>query len=110
MLTVANILSRASLNDITPQIEDIEIRCYVYTIESNYLISDNRLQQFQHETKTNECLQILLTFIQNSWPKNQDHSPEAVRPYYTHRQELTYSNGIILKGTRMLVPKTLEMK
>ena len=70
LLTAADALSRASLNDCTPEIEDSEIECYVHVIESNYVTGDYRLQQFQHETKTDESLQTLLTFIQNGWPKN----------------------------------------
>ena len=50
----------------------------------------------------------MLTFIQNGWPKNRDQIAETVRPYYIHRHELKCINGIILKGTRMLVPKTLR--
>ena len=112
LFTVADTLSRLSLNDNTSEIENTEIKCYVHAIESNYLISDYRLQQFQHETKIDVSLQILLVFIQNGWPKNRDRIPETVRPYYTHRREFTYSNGTIFKGTRMLVPKTVrnEMK
>ena len=52
LLTVADTLSRASQNNSTPEIKDTESRCYVHAIESNYLISDYRLPQFQHETKT----------------------------------------------------------
>ena len=40
LLTVVDTLSRASLNDNTPEIKDTEIKCYVHTSESNYLISD----------------------------------------------------------------------
>ena len=65
LLTVADTLSRASLNHSTPEIEDTEIKCYVHAIESNYLISDYRLQHFQHERKADESLQTLLVFIQN---------------------------------------------
>ena len=72
--------SRAFLNNSTPKIEDTEIKCYVHTTESNYLISDYRLQLFQHKTKTDESLQTLLTFIQNGWPKNPDQTPETVCP------------------------------
>ena len=96
-------LSRASLNDITPKIETLKLNV-IY----NYLVSDYRLQQFQHETKTDESLQTFLVFVQNGWPKNRDQIPETVRPYYTHIQELTYSNEIVFKYTRMLVPKTLR--
>ena len=44
LLTVADTLSRASLNYSTPEIEDTETKCYVHAIESNYLIRDYRLQ------------------------------------------------------------------
>ena len=82
-LFVADTLSRASLNDSSPKIEDTEIKCYVHAIQSNYLISNYRLQQFQHETKTDEYLQTLLVFVQDDWPQNRDHIPETVHPY-TH--------------------------
>ena len=62
---MAEKLSRASLNDSIFNIEDAEIKCYVHIIESNYLISDYRFQQFQHEMKTEESLQTLLAFIQD---------------------------------------------
>ena len=35
LLTAADALSRASLNDGTPEIEDSEIECYAHAIESN---------------------------------------------------------------------------
>ena len=66
-LSVADTLSRASLNDSTPEIKDtkIELNCYAHAIKSNYRISDYRLQQFQHETKTDKSRQTFLVFTQN---------------------------------------------
>ena len=62
LMTVADTLIWASPNDSSPETENTKIKCYVHAIESNYLISDYRLQQFQHETKTDESLQTLLVF------------------------------------------------
>ena len=108
LLTVADTLSRASLSNSTTKIQGSKIKCFVHTIESNYFISDYRLQQFQHKIKTDVSLKTLLTFIQNGWPKNQDQILETICPSYTCRQELTYSNEIIFKGTKMLVPKIFQ--
>ena len=47
----------------------------MHVIESNYPISDYRMEQFQLEIKTDESFQTLLTFIQNGWPKNRDQIP-----------------------------------
>ena len=52
------------------------------------IISDYRLQQFQHKMKTEESLETLLAFIQNGWPKHRDQILETVHPYYTQKQEL----------------------
>ena len=40
LLTVVDTLSRASLNNNTPEIENTEIKWNVHTSESIYLISD----------------------------------------------------------------------
>ena len=60
LLTVADTLSRASLKDSKPEIEKSEIISHVHSIESNYLISDYRLQQFKDETRKDKTLQTLL--------------------------------------------------
>ena len=76
------------------------------------MISDFRLQQFKDETKSDVTLQTLLTHIQNRWPRSKNDVPNFIRSYFIHQQDLTYGNGIIFKGIRMIVPKSLreEMK
>ena len=76
-------------------------------LESNYLISDFRLQQFKDETKSDETLQNLLTHIQNGWFKFKNDLLNLIRNYFIHRQDLTYTNGITFKGIRMIVLKSL---
>ena len=41
---------------------------YVHLIESNYLISDFRLQQFKDETSSDKTLQTLLTIFKMDGP------------------------------------------
>ena len=41
-LTVADTLSRAALKNCSPEIEDEEMRFYVHSVVSKYLISTNR--------------------------------------------------------------------
>ena len=110
LLTVTDTLSRASLKDSKPEIEELEIIAYIHSIESNYLICDFRLQQFKDETKKDETLQTLLEYIQPGWPKERDQLPEKIKPYFIHHQELTYSNGIIFRDIRMIVPNSLQLE
>ena len=51
LLTVADTLSTAPLKNKKSEIDHAEITSHIYIYESNYLISDFRLQQFKDETK-----------------------------------------------------------
>ena len=51
LLTVADTLSTAPLKNKKSEIDNAEITSQIYIYESNYLISDFRLQQFKDETK-----------------------------------------------------------
>ena len=108
LLTIPDTLSRASLSNSTPELHPTEIDSYVHTVESQYLISDSRLQQFRDETRKDENLMLLKDYILNGWPKSQKLVPVSIRPYYIYRQHLTYSNGIIYKDTQFIVPLSLR--
>ena len=38
------------------------------------------------------------------WPKNIKQVPPELQPYWTFREELTIEDGLILKGTRIVIP------
>ena len=109
LLTVADTLSRAPLKNKMSEIDNAEITSHIHLTESNYLISDFRLQQFKDETKSDETVQTSLSHIQNKWGKSKNDVPNLIRSYFIHRQDfLTYINGIVFKGIRMIVPKSLR--
>ena len=83
LLTVADTLSRTPLKDKS-EINNAEITSYIHLTESNYLISNFRLQQFRDETKSDKALQTLLTDIQNGWPKSKNDIPNLIRSYFIH--------------------------
>ena len=83
-MTVADTLSRTPLKDNKSEINNAEITSYIHLTESNYLISNFRLQQFRDETKSDKALQTLLTHIQNGWPKSKNDVPNLIRSYFIH--------------------------
>ena len=56
LMTVANTLSSAPHNNKKSEIDDAEITFYMHLIESNYLVSYFRLQQFKGDTKSDKTL------------------------------------------------------
>ena len=107
LLTIADTLSRAPLNNKKSEISNAELSSHIYLTESNYLISDFRLKHFKEETQSDKNLQYLLNYIQNGWPKSINDMSSQICNYFMYREELTYSNDIIFKDTPMIVPRPL---
>ena len=56
-------------------------------------------------------MQTLTTYTTHEWPEKHLISTDLL-PYYTHRSDITFCEGILLKNERIIVPTTLraEMK
>ena len=57
-----------------------------------------------------DILAILKYTIQKRWPSTIKELPSEIQPYWTFREELTIEDGIILKGTRIVVPNTKQVE
>ena len=42
--------------------------------------------------------------IMTGWPHTIKEALQVLHPYWTFREELTIEDGLILKGTRIVVP------
>ena len=49
-------------------------------------------------------LALLKHTIMQGWPSSIKQIPPILQPYWTFREELTVEDGLILKGTRIIVP------
>ncbi|PIK34233.1 hypothetical protein BSL78_28947 [Apostichopus japonicus] len=71
-------------------------------------ITDSRKQAIQAHTTSDSTLQTLITIIHNGWPQSKNYLPQCVTPYYQCRDELTVQDGVVIRGERVVVPKTLR--
>ena len=62
------------------------------------------LQQLRVATQADDVLAILKHTIMQGWPKTIKQVPPELQPYWTFREELTIEDGLILKGTRIVIP------
>ena len=76
-----------------------------------YPFSQSRLDQFRWETQKEQISQTLICYTINGWSEKHQ-VPKELFPYYSHRSEITYHEGILLKNQRIILPTTLcsEMK
>ena len=70
--------------------------------------SPTRVEQIQTETAKDPILSSLKSFISHGWPDKRADCPSHLYGYWNYRDELTVANGLILKGTRIIIPKSLQ--
>ena len=70
--------------------------------------SASKIKELQEETKRDSALSQLIPIIANGWPENIKMVPEAVRSFWSFRDELSVEDGIILKGERVVIPSSLK--
>ena len=111
-LVVSDALSCASLEDDKPEISEEEMNCDVHSVTDDYPISEKMKQKITAETQSDEQLKNLRRYIEKGWPSERKQVDERVCMYFNHREELTILDNMILKGVRLVIPKSLrsEMK
>ena len=78
-------------------------------IQDIYLnASEDRCISLARETDQDETLTTLKNMVLKGWPEKRDECPEMLKPYWTYRDELSVLDGLVLKGTRIIIPKIVE--
>ena len=66
------------------------------------------MNQFHTETAQDEELALLKHIVQTGWPQDIHDLPKDIQPYWTFNEEMTIEDGLLLKGTHIIVPQTLH--
>ena len=102
-LKIADALSRLSPEEDMP-VRDLNVQ--IHEIYPQF--SDNLLEQIRFETSKDNELSKLREVIHTGWPDHQTKLPSVLKPYWSYRDEMTVEDGIIQKGSRIVIPKTLQ--
>ena len=73
-------------------------RFHTYYHESIH-ISDAKLQVYQDATANDPTLQLVAKYLKDGWPEKRKLEP-CVKPFYTVCNDITYVQGLVLKGAR----------
>ena len=79
----------------------------VHEVESCTNFSSVSLGKIRELTLHDNDLQVLKTHIINVFPLHINQCPECIRPFFPYRDGLTIYNGLILKGSRIVIPTEL---
>lgn len=71
-------------------------------------VSTEKIAQIKEATKNDNELCTLKQIIKTGWPESKEDVPKPIHLYYTFREELTFQDGIIFKGERIVVPQSVR--
>ncbi|MCY3930012.1 MAG: RNase H-like domain-containing protein, partial [Acidobacteria bacterium] len=110
-LVIADTLSRAPLSDMTLADHDFnaEVEAYVNTVRQTLPASEKQLMNIHHQQERDEICQQIVTYCNTSWP-NQTELPAPIRPYLSVASELTVVHGLLMRGTRIVIPVSMHME
>ena len=81
----------------------------VYTVK-DYCNKDHRLDIIRSATLADQEMKILSNVIVAGWPNDRHDVPPEARPYFDYRDELTVQDGIVYRGDRIVVPKSMQLE
>ena len=98
----ADTLSRAYLKETLVNTEVLEISVL------DHMISDTQIDRFAVATAKDITLSLLQSVVMAGWPETKEQTPNKIQDYWNIRDEITISQGLLLKGEKIIVPEELR--
>ena len=79
-------------------------KLHLYHITKQLSAKSYSLNQLRLATQEDNELVILKQTITQGWPRTIKEVPNALQPYLTFHKKHTVEDGLVLKGTRIVIP------
>lgn len=110
-LTIADTLSRAPTSP--PSIGDEQFvsdtNVYVDAILQGLPATHNRLEQIKQAQQQDAVCSQLMKYCQDGWP-DRHLVPSPIKPYVQVAGELTVHQSLLLRGSRIVIPSSLQLE
>ncbi|KAJ8389944.1 hypothetical protein AAFF_G00112290 [Aldrovandia affinis] len=98
------VYQRHAICSLQQEQEDVQ-----HVNQADYLnVSSQRLEQIRRHTDRDECLQALKNTVLVGWPDVKEEAPLIAREYWPFRDEISVQNGILFRGQKVIIPKSLR--
>ena len=101
-MLLVDTLSRAHLSDIAEEITEKDMTAQLHMVTSSKSIPDKQLVLIKEETKKDEELQRLITYIEMGWPNKKMKVHMSVKQFWPIKEELSAIGDIVFKGERIV--------
>ena len=104
----ADTLSRKP-NTVSPTIPEKEVKAHIDSVIAALPATDLKLSQIRAAQDQDKVCQKVKKYCSEHWP-DKNHIEHDIRPYYQVNGELTIVHGLLMRGTRIVIPKCLQQK
>ena len=67
-------------------------------------VTDEKLKEIKDETQKDKTMISLQNTIMQGWPNERSNTSNELHAYWNIRDELSVHQGLILKGSKILIP------
>lgn len=108
-LIVADTLSRSPLASTCVETDThTDVACYVASVMEGIPASTSKMEEIRAATPTDTELQSVMKLIKRGWPEHTSKVPIDVRAYVQVKSELSEYNGLVIRGSRIVVPRSMR--
>ena len=69
--------------------------------------SDKRIDEIKECQANDDTCQRLIEYCNHGWPKKGE-IPHLLKPYFCVAEEITIQNGLLMRGSRIIIPPSLR--
>jgi Integrase zinc binding domain/Integrase core domain len=106
-IPIGDALSRNYAKETYPELF-ANMDTHVHTVKS-LPISDQKIEKIRAETQNDMQLQAVKLAILEGWPEERKLCNKLAIDFWNHRDEMSYEDGIILRGSKIVIPKALQL-
>ena len=71
-------------------------------------MSKPKLDQLQSMTQSDSYLQQLMQLTENGWLDHKSKVPSPCLQYWSFREQISFSDGILFNGEKIIIPKAMQ--
>ena len=83
-----------------------ETDAYIQLMIQTLPATENRLEEIKRRQEDEVCKQIV-KYCQKGWPSIKS-IPQALKKFYPVAAELSVQNGLLLRGSRLVIPVSMQ--
>lgn len=102
IMYIADTLSRDCSNEEEPESNELEVLTMIP-------MSEDAVSRFEKSTLRDPELVQLRKIVADGWPNDRETVPENLKKYWNFREEISFVDGLLFKGQKVIIPSEQKL-